>query len=104
MVTDVNETLWRSFCRTYKNKSSHCTPETNIMLHFTLDVNKNKKKKKSKSIPKKKKSCKQWAKKYGMENLDCLIPRTALILNSELPPVAKFGEFSYREVWGLPTG
>ena len=54
MVTDVNETLWRSFCRTYKNKSSHCTPETNIMLHFTLDVNK-KLKKKSKSIPKKKK-------------------------------------------------
>ena len=39
-----------------------------------------------------------------MENLDRAIPRTALILNSELPPVAKFGEFSYREVWGLPTG
>ena len=39
-----------------------------------------------------------------MENLDRVIPRTALILNSELPPVAKFGKFSYREVWGLPTG
>lgn len=55
MVTDVNETLWRSFCRTYKNKSSHCTPETNIMLHFTLDVNKKFKKKKQVHSKKKKK-------------------------------------------------